>query len=308
MTQALGRLSGSFLLRVDTQTSPRWKFHHPSLAHALGKHIGQNSELVGIFISELTERALFTMVDRGAQQDVSRETVVTPEACYAPLINRISELQDTRLLCESLEFAVFLASCCSPAFLLRLAELRGDLIGMFTHVDTLRFGVTGIRLLACLRRAGLLPERERRSAVVKTVENASSLPTHLEVDFDDWAKTCATTELTTPDEYQELRERAFRDVLPELADVIEDPGSTIEWESEEDWLHIARHYEAAVVAYRVAYEDHPDASAELSYTEDVLSTYLYSSPLCGGGFEEEESEEASGGTESRSVFDDLDSV
>ncbi len=62
-------------------------------------------------------------------------------------------------------------------------------------------------------------------------------------------------------------------------------------------------------AYRAAYEDHPDASAELSYTEDVLRTYLYSSPMCGGGFEEEESEEASGdGTGSRSIFDDLDSV
>ncbi|WP_432035428.1 hypothetical protein [Streptomyces cucumeris] len=308
VTQALGRLSGSFLLRVDTQTSPRWKFYHPSLAHALAKHIGQNSELVEIFISGLTERALFTMVDCGGQQDVSRETVIIPEVCYDLLINRISELQDTRLLCESPEFTEFLSSCCSPTFLLRLAELRGDIIGMFIHVDTLRFGVTGIKLLARLWQAGLLPERERRSAVAKITENATSLPIHLEVDFD-WAKTSATTELTTPDEYQELRERVFRDVIPELADVIEDPGSTIEWESEEDWLHIARHYEAAVVAYRVAYEDHPDASAELSYTEDVLSTYLYTSPLCGGGFEEEESEEASGdGTESRSIFDDLDSV
>ncbi|WP_406303732.1 restriction endonuclease [Streptomyces sp. NBC_00885] len=306
VTQALSRWKDSFLLRVNTRTSPQWKFYHPSLAHALAKHIGQNAELVEIFISGLTERALFTIVDCGGQKDVSRETVTIPEVCYDLLINRISELQDSHLLCESPGFVEFLSSCCSEVFLLRLAELRGSIVGKFTNTGTLRFGASGIKLLARLYRAGLLSEEERRSAVSKIIESAASIP-DLEVDFD-WAETSATAELATVDEYRELREGVFRAVIPELADVIEDPGSTIEWESEEDWLQVTQHYEAAVRAYRSAYEDHPDASAELEYTEDVLRTYLYSSPMCGGGFDEEESEAADDDTGSRSIFDDLDSV
>ncbi|MFI6447782.1 hypothetical protein [Kitasatospora sp. NPDC050543] len=309
VTQAIGRLEGSFLLRVDAQTSPRWKFYHPSLANALAKHIGENPELVEIFISGLTKRDLLSIVDCGISQNAESETVTIPEACYGLLVDRISALHDRQPLCESPAFVEFLISCCNDAFLLRLADLGESIVGKFADTRTLRFGASGIQLLARLYRTGLLSEEVRGAAVSEIFDTSTSLSVDLDFEFY-WAETSATAELATADEYQELRDRVFREIIPELVDVLDGSGECIEWgESDEgDWLSVAQRYEAAVEAYRIAFEDRPEAFAELEWTGDAIRRRLYSPGLCGGDLDEAE-EEVDGDTPgSRSIFDDLDSV
>ncbi|EST26958.1 hypothetical protein M878_26040 [Streptomyces roseochromogenus subsp. oscitans DS 12.976] len=306
VAKALARLEGSFLLRVNTRTSPRWKFYHPSLANALAKHIGQNAELVEVFISGLTPRALFSLVDCGSDEKDERETVAIPEVCYDLLINRISELHASHHLCDSPRFVGFLSSC-SASFLYRLAHLRSGIIGKFTTADTVGFGPSGITLLARLHQVGLLAEEERTSAVSRIMDSSTSTY-DLEVDYD-WAESSATADLCTASEYSQLRERVLSEVIPELVEVIDDPGATIEWESEEDWRELARHYENAVRAYRNAYGDHPDGAAEVEHAGELIHSLLYSAPMCGGDFEEQEDEEAEVDEDTRrSIFDDLDTV
>ncbi|MCC9309297.1 hypothetical protein LN042_19770 [Kitasatospora sp. RB6PN24] len=311
VTQALGRLEGSFLLRVDAQTRPRWRFYHRSLESALAKHIGQNPELVEIFISGLTRKDLITVVDCGIIRDDASETVTIPEVCYGILIGRISELQDRYNLCDLRGFIDFLSSSCSDAFLRKLVESNGSMAGQLVTTQILRFGASGLKLLARLNGAGILPGNVRSAAIAQIFEDSTSLNSDLEFDFY-WAETTATANLATADEYEELRNRVLREIIPELVDVLDGSGGSIEWSEagEGVWQELAQHYEAAVEAYRGAYKDHAEASAGLEWTERAIRAYMYSPGLCGNDFDESVSQDDDTDGDAlgcESIFDDLDS-
>ncbi|MGB8946471.1 MAG: hypothetical protein WCD21_40490 [Streptomyces sp.] len=305
IVRALTALEGSFLRRVDPQMNPQWKFHHPTMAYAIAKHIGQYPELIEMFIAGLDKQSLCSLVScAGSFQYEGRQVATAvPPVLYGQVIDRIVRISESHQLAQESDFITFLARC-GNEFLTELARRLPDVVREFAREHTVKFGSSGVKLLARLHGASLLPEAERESAAVCITREAESHSL-------DWAWAApAVEDLVGPEDFEALRDWIYREVISKIPYEIEcdsDPGMT-EWASDEDFLEAMRSYERQVDAYRNAYQDHPEAILDLESAANLLHTLLYTTPMCGGELDELEEGTGDAAEGERSIFDDLGSL
>ncbi len=126
--RALHSLNGTFVRLVSGATRPQWHFLQPTLAEAFAAYVGQDVELLDVFIAGLTADVIVRLVDCGDAPNPSSGLVHVPEfhrdavAAVFPGKNYDSTYHNVY------NYVAFCAERCSDSFLQLLAERHRDFV------------------------------------------------------------------------------------------------------------------------------------------------------------------------------------
>lgn len=299
ISNALISMKGSFVVRVDDGEQCYWTYKHPTIADAYAAHIGENDELIELYVRGAKLSQMMREAVCGAIS-VKGAKVVVPAALYESLLDRFRTAEG--LAADDLNR--FLLRRCSDAFLKRF-------VGRFP-----RYGEKGgsprysaiadnrILLMLRLSRLGCLSE-SARITVIKQLEhqiqydaNANFLSGR--VDFE---------EFLTDEEWERMLNLA-RSVLDNLAERIDnharDYSINSDWEPE-DWFDDLM---SCVRSLGELFPDDSDAEAAITSAEERVEVVI--EELKEGREEETEQDDyrhatgtAATSDGGRSIFDDL---
>ncbi|MCF7699960.1 hypothetical protein [Loktanella sp. M215] len=210
---ALDSLRGSLALFVDTTEGPKWTFKHPTIGDAYAALVANSPELTEIYLRGAKfERLLEEVVCGGVE--LRGASVRVGPTLYPALLNR--------LLVHPIDYRIryFLGQRCDDAFLRMVVDQVPNVLdlrpGAFMAYSSEN------RLLAKLHQAELLPDEKRLSLVEHIVDTTLSVP--------DGGVFCdeSLRSLLTDAEFDNLLERARRDVLNQIDTHISDWKSNCE--------------------------------------------------------------------------------
>lgn len=228
ISNALISMKGSFVVRADEGEQSYWTYKHPTIADAFAAHIGENDELIELYVRGAKLSQMMREAVCGAIS-VKGAKVVVPAALYDTLLERFSKAKG--LTADDLNR--FLLRRCSDAFLRKL-------IGRFPKFGEVRTGPrytatidNWVLLMLRLSSLGCLSEKVR-AMVIEQLEN------QIKYDGDaDYLLEGADFEaFLTPKERQRMLGLAH-DVLKNLPALLDNHASDYSlndsWEPE-DWF------------------------------------------------------------------------
>ena len=221
---ALNAMRGSLVRLSPVSHNPTWQFSHPTIGDAYAATLGQNPELIDIFIRGSEPERLIREVTCG---DVGiKNAIVVPFSSFPQVVEKIKYLKQSNLYERSTYagFEVkelvqsFLAIRCSREFIgLYLMEDPG-ILEQVAQPRLYLQAVTEVDLAKRLFEFGLLPDEERTMFIEKVSdyalqgEDASAL-----IDKEIRSMFADT-------EYDQLIEKLRLELLPQLEDV------RVDWE------------------------------------------------------------------------------
>lgn len=219
---ALTSMKGSFVVRVDEGEQSYWTYKHPTIADAFAAHIGDNDELIELYVRGAKLPQMMREAVCGAIS-VKGAKVVVPATLYDSLLERFRTAKG--LAADDLNR--FLLRRCSDAFLKKFVsrfpkyceERRGP-----------SYNVTAdnwVLLMLRLSRLGRLPDAARAKVIVQ-------LESQIQYDANaDFLEGRADFEAFLTDEEQERMLDLARSVLGNLAELIDDHAR--DYSMNHDW-------------------------------------------------------------------------
>ena len=170
---ALSLLDGSLLIQVQQKGQYGWRAKHPTILDAFASLVADSRELMDIYLAGTPVRQLLSEVACG-DSSFGGVKVEVPPSRYKVLIERVkafhAERQENRDAVNT-----FVAHRCGVEFLKAFIEENPSFISELT-VMSYFYAVTSIDVLNKLRAFGLLPEEQRLKYVSKIRELAVRTP------------------------------------------------------------------------------------------------------------------------------------
>ena len=209
LREALSSMRGSLARFAQLGSIYRWVFKHPTIGDALGSIVSEDPELIDVYLSGADTRKMLREITCG-ELGIRGVKLIIPESRYSFIIDKLTKLGDTSVI------ASFLAERCDKAFL-RLFSNRCPVI----IVDLCNSGgptvdYPEVRAVLKLYQAGFL-EESQRTAFVSRVSNLTC-----EMTVADFLTNAKFRDVFKEEEFNELKRRIRKKVLPNLEDIIED--------------------------------------------------------------------------------------
>lgn len=302
---ALEALDGTFVRYGSAPGSDEaagWSFHHPTLREGFAAFIATHPHLLDVFVAGLSEEAVLTQIDCGAEP--ARGTLVSiPSQLHSAVAQRLATMeQPTGDWSRRWAWHQFFVQRCSTAFLRVYTELDRDFIPRLLRFGSYLSVVPEPRVLARLHEGGLLADADRRTAVATASDLAVETPDADWLDAPEWMV------LATESERGAILERVRTQLVPALSDELSNWRSNYHSDREPDDYY--RPLEEALARYASALSGDPTILSELqaaidevhslrhdadrSYEAAAVPRWTTPSPL------------GDGGRGDRSIFDDVD--
>jgi hypothetical protein len=297
---ALVSLDDSLLKRQKENGTEYWVFRHPTIRDAYATIVGQNPELIEIYLSGVSTDQLLKEVVCGDVQLEGAEIVV-PQSWYSLIQDKLDRLSE-QSWSGAYRVNRFLSSRCSAEFIASHFQSRD--ISLCIPSSSLYLDVfdPGLQILAKLNSAGLLSEDVRSSAVeriIKISDGENSLR---------FTGSQAVQSILKPEEIDKSVQLIGQRVLLEGADLLEEIEDS--WDNESDprdlFAGIDSTLEYIELEEKFDEESQIEASSLRLEIKDIVRRLDQS--LVDSSYEELEAEQAeeSDAPSSRSIFDDVD--
>jgi hypothetical protein len=297
MRAALAPLDGSLLMQVQQKGQYGWRAKHPTVLDAFALLVAESRELMDIYLTGTPVRQLLSEVACG-NGSFGGIKVEVPADRYDALIGRISAFHAERH--ENRDTVNrFLAHRCGAEFLLRFLELNPQFIAQLS-VMSYFYAVTDIAVLDKLHAFGLLPEEYRIKHVEAVRECAVRTP---DAGFLDRRTVSFLTNSETEEILNEVREK----FLP-LIDVEIDG-----WKDNYSHGDASDYFEplkSALDQFATALAHDVEAIASIEKGRTLIDKVIVELESLGSeepdysGYYPKSS--GPSGTDSRSIFDDVD--
>ena len=216
---ALNALDGSLVALSHASGAAIWEFRHPTIGDAYAALIGQQPELVGIYIQGSAPNRLINQVTCG---DVGIENaIIVPRSLFPQVRAKLEEMQridgdgtarsaafDSRQALQG-----FLARRCSREFLSFYLQRHREILDDVSNPMPMFDFSSEVRLAQRFHEFGLLPEVQRRRFVATVSDSAID-----GIDASALSHQGIRT-LFTVEELAGLIERVREDLLPHLGDI-----------------------------------------------------------------------------------------
>ncbi len=295
---SLNALNGSLVLQTLQSGAYSWKFKHPTVRDALASVIGDDRELMDIYLAGTPIDRLFDEVTCG-DVGVQGAKVIIPSDRYELLLTRLGNI-DISKAGDERTIHHFLAYRCDRAFLVRyIAKHPRFVAGL--RVGSYLYAISDVHVLIRLHEFGLLPEEKRVAVVLAIRELAVSTP--------DAGFLCeGLREVHTDAELEATLAEVRLKLLPHLADTIESWRSDFYHNEEE-----AESYFGPLVSTLKEFRDEVIREADMTEHIDLALTDIKETvmDLMAEAPEPDYGDDYRGSSsgsddDSRSIFDDVD--
>jgi energy-coupling factor transporter ATP-binding protein EcfA2 len=222
---ALVSLDDSLLKRLKEGNSEFWHFRHPTIRDAYATVVGENPELIDVYLAGVRTEQLLTEVVCG---DISIQgaQIIVPPSRYTQIQSRLDDFlgQQRRIWPDPVQ--TFLSKRCAPDFIAGFYKAR-DLSDCMPR-GTWELGIfsSGIQILGILNESQFLSEQVRSIAAKKII-------TFSEQDLScRFAKSPAVQKVLTRSEIDGAVHRIAQMVLVNGASLLDDIKR--EWDNESD--------------------------------------------------------------------------
>jgi hypothetical protein len=295
---SLNALNGSLVLQNLHNSAYSWRFKHPTVRDALASVIGDDRELMDIYLSGAPVDRLFGEVTCG-EVGVQGAKVIIPQDRYGLMLSRLgkfdfSKSEDKRKLHH------FLAYRCDREFLVQfIAKYSGFISDL--RVGSYLYAVSDVDVIVRLHELGLLPEAKRLQVVSAIRELAVDTP-------DAGFLREEIRELHTPAEFEATLEDVKLKLLPNLTATIESWRDNFYHNQEEP----ESYFDPLVSALKEFQEEltaHTESTEQIQAAlADIKETVM---DLMAEAPEPDYDDDYRGGSsgsddDSRSIFDDVD--
>ena len=304
---ALEALEGSFVLRSDANDGSIWQFRHPTIGDSYAGILGENPNLIDIFIQGSTPTRLLRQITCG---NVGLQNAfVVPKSLYPQVLLKIDEMTPGQpnapfhrlSWMTKWNLMGFLAARCSRDFLALYLEGHPSFLCEFAKFHPSHINSMEVRLAARLHEFGMLPNQIRE----RLVEQASR-------DLLEGTDCSALNDkgvqlLFTNDEMDSLLLKAKDELIPNLSDVRE--GRESGYDSEENPDQYMQSLFELFGCLRDHFGDCQDLVARIEREENLTSQWVAdNTPDESDDYQRDlDSAEAAEGPEGeRSIFDDID--
>ena len=300
-------LEHSLVIKEFSDGKIFWRFKHPTIRDAFSIMVGEDQELLDIYLGGVRPEKMFSEVSCGID-NIKGITLVVPENRFEKVFTILASYrQSTHFNDRSLDY--FLGSRCSRSFLGAFVEKFPDYPETLTHFYYLEGFDPKTRLLETLGKWSLLSEPLRleiskkiRSLVIQ--RSMRGFPN----SFTDSILTELENELIIEDIRVKL--------LPNLEDMVQDAADNYEGDQDPDdhFYDLERSIESYTELLNLddcCDEDHEDYDSvcfifsALQKIEDLKKTLERASPE-NDSAEWGEKKTSSTETSNRSIFDDVD--
>ncbi len=217
--RALQALEGSLVIRVDENHHDIWKFKHPTIGDAYAQLLGNNRELLDIFIQGSSAVKLMEQVTCG---DMGiKNAVILPALLFKPVAEKITFAQ---VYAESgfsryealAKIYQFLIERCASEFLVLYIQMNPAILHNISLLVLPLYRSKEVNLAARLDKFGILPGFFREKIVERIMELAGR-GQDLDIFLYDQPRG-----LLTSGEIERIRQRVFNELIPNLENVFDD--------------------------------------------------------------------------------------
>lgn len=157
---ALVNLRDSFLRKRRENDREYWAFHHPTFRDAFASLVGDNPELMDIYLAGVSTEQLLKEVICGDIACEGAKIIIPPEQ-YHLIIERLREFKSKFRYSTSVLLS-FLADRCADSFLKVYYQEESDLVELIpTYIFSIYCGNSALKILKRLHSSGMLPEHIR---------------------------------------------------------------------------------------------------------------------------------------------------
>ena len=298
---ALGNMGGSLTKLIRVSGMARWVFRHPTIGDALAMIVAEDPELLDIYLAGASTEKLLREVICG-EVDYRGARVVVPSNRYDAFIGQLDRVADRDKVLH------FLSSRCDRAFLKRYVDSHVDVVHKAVSEPRSYLGAApDASLVARLHELNLLSEKWRLEFVNAVEALAVMIPD------SDFLTVARIRKVFREAEVKRIVKRVCDDLLPHYSSVVESWESNFspEWDSPEQYFEslkeavsgFERELSGRGMATELASEWFSEIESAIerladSYPEPDYDDVDYEDYRMG--------DELLGGSESRSVFDDVD--
>lgn len=307
-TEALNSMKGNLVQFVFTNDDPIWKFKHPTVGDAFAIFVAKSPELIEIYLQGSVIEKLMEQVSCG---DVGIEkAIVVPTSFFELILSRLKNFKTTKAY-KSEHLSIwgakrklqeFLTSRCSGKFLTQYIAESPDTLVQVTNPGLYLDSVAEVGLAYRLHHFKLLPEENRKAFVAKVSQYA--------VEGQDLyaLKSTKIREIFTDKEYQDLKNKVEKELIPNLNDLTEKYQNNFDKSEEpEDYMD---HLKGIFKILETQFEDEEEIidkiQGEIENVDEWISQNTFDKPEKKA--RERLADEAIklNPNEQRSIFDDID--
>lgn len=216
--QALQSLDDSLVRRITKNGRQYWTFRHPTVQDAFASFVGQNPELIDIYLAGVRTGRMMDEITCGITNVEGVKIIVPPER-FPTVLEKIKTVERKDWAYHD-PLGAFLLSRCSGEFLKLYFTVVESAIDLAKGIRSLSSFYNPLRLLCRLREIGLVDERVRLIAKTKIRDIAV-------IDFSCDFMRDPVGQLLTDDEK--------REILAEVSDVVFSNGTDLILEIETNW-------------------------------------------------------------------------
>jgi len=297
---ALASLDDSLLKRQKKSGSEYWVFRHPTIRDAYATIVGDNPELIDVYLSGVSTDQLLEEVVCGDVQLEGAEIIV-PQSRYNLIQDRLDRLSE-QPWAGHFRVSSFLSSRCSTDFIANYFQSRDIsfcIPGSSFDLDI--FG-PGVQVLAKLNSAGLLPDDVRRLAAER-IMTISDRENSLR-----FIGSQAVQSILKPEEINGSAQLIGQRVLLEGADILEELKDNWDNESDPEDLFMEIDFTLDYIESEEEFGDKRLAKVTSMRLQIKNIVRRLNERLVDSSYEELEAEEAEENDvqSCRSIFDDVD--
>ena len=162
--QALQSLDDSLVRRITKNGRQYWTFRHPTIQDAFASFVGNNPELIDIYLAGVRTTRMMDEITCGITNVEGVKIIVPPER-FPTVLEKIKTIKRKDWAYHD-PLGAFLLSRCSSEFLKLYFTVVESAVDLAKDIDSLRPYYNPLRLLCRLREIGLVDESVR--LIVKT--------------------------------------------------------------------------------------------------------------------------------------------
>jgi hypothetical protein len=298
---AFGSLVGSLLKRQKEGGTEYWVFRHPTIRDAYATIVGENPELIDVYLAGVgTDQLLKEVICGDVQLEGAK--IIVPQSRHANIHARLDSFPDAYKKPWSNPVSAFLSSRCSADFIASYFQSRD--ISRCIPGSSWELGRynPSLQVLAKLNSAGLLSE-DVRSSAAKSIAKISDCENSC-----IFIKSQAVQNILSQEEINSTAQRIAQRVLLGGTDLLEEIKDN--WDNESDPEDVFTGIDSTLEFIEVeeSFDEESRAKAtRLRQTIEDMVRDLEERPV-DSIYEELEAEKAeeSDASSSRSIFDDVD--
>jgi energy-coupling factor transporter ATP-binding protein EcfA2 len=219
---ALTSMKGSFVVRADEGDQSLWTYKHPTVADAFAAHIGENDELIGLYVRGAKVTQIMREAVCGAVS-VKGAKVSVPASLYDTLLDRFQKARGV----SADDLNRFLLRRCGDAFLKKFVIRFPKIVEKRGGVSYSATSDNRVLLMLRMSKLGCLSD-DARGMLIEQLENQI----RYDADGDFLLDRPEFEEFLTDDERDRMLSIAH-DILNNLSDLVD--GHANDYSMNTDW-------------------------------------------------------------------------